>query len=551
MEGTPQPARHAREPFRLGAFLIDPRRNRVTGPDGETALQPKVIDVLCALAERHGEVLSRAELIDMVWGKEHGADESLTRAISLLRKVFGDTRGEPAIIETIAKRGYRLIAAPVAAASPVARKWRMPWRLAIGTLALAALAAAALFLLEPAAELPPIRSERTGIVVTVERFASGDPALPATRLAEEIGAELARSPLVRARTGDAPEQAGPATQQYRLRGEIRRLGAQLRISAQLVDAASGEVIWGGSYDRPYDAQFTAREAVVAAIAGDLLLPLLRAAKRPIVRKPVLSLVPWELILLVTWVPGDEGRPAGPPTEESYWLQRRALELDPDYAPAHALFAELAGYHALFHPPSDTPQARARARRHAQRALELAPYDAEVLYQLALYHRFSGERDRAAAMLQRVLDLQPSHPLARVELDFVRGQCAADSDAAVASLTARIAALPPSSPARWVALSHLASIHLGRGEFARARDAAEASRRIIPMTWTAMTLAAADAETGRIAEAAEVLAEHRREWPAMDLGYFAEHVAPRWCLGGPRAAQAQASFRKLAYGLRSR
>src|SRR6187551_3105870 len=100
-------------PFSLGEFRVDPQRNRVRGPGQETALQPKVIDLLCALAERHGEVLSRSELIDAVWGREHGADESLTRAISQLRKVFGDTRDQPRIIETIPKRGYRLIAEPV------------------------------------------------------------------------------------------------------------------------------------------------------------------------------------------------------------------------------------------------------------------------------------------------------------------------------------------------------------------------------------------------------------------------------------------------------
>src|SRR4051794_19327589 len=101
--------------FRIGDYHVDPNRNRVTGPAGESPLQPKVIDVLCALAERHGEVLSRSDLIDRVWGKEFGADESLTRAISQLRKAFGDTREVPQVIETISKRGYRLMVAPVAA----------------------------------------------------------------------------------------------------------------------------------------------------------------------------------------------------------------------------------------------------------------------------------------------------------------------------------------------------------------------------------------------------------------------------------------------------
>jgi hypothetical protein len=61
-----------------------------------------------------------------------------------------------------------------------------------------------------------------------------------------------------------------------------------------------------------------------------------------------------------------------------------------------------------------------------------------------------------------------------------------------------------------------ALHLSHGDFAAAREAARQARTIVPVTWTAMPLAAADAELGQTAEAAAVLAEHRREWPNMDL-----------------------------------
>ena len=186
----------------------------------------------------------------------------------------------------------------------------------------------------------------------------------------------------------------------------------------------------------------------------------------------------------------------------------------------------------------------RARGHAERALELAPYDAEVLYQVALHHRFAGNRERAAATLDRVLELQPNHPLARIDRPFVAGQCQADSSA-VAQLTDTVESLPASSPTRWVALAHLSAGHLGRGEFAQAREAALRSRQIVRMTWTTMTLAAADAELGNRAEALAALAEERRAWPDLDISHFADRVVPRWCLGGPRTPQVQTSFRKLA------
>ena len=128
------------EPFRLAGFLVEPKRNRLTGPEGPTSLQPRIIDVLCAFAERPGEVLSRSELIDWVWGVEHGADESLTRAISLLRKVIGD-----GVIEPIPKRGYRLAAAPQPVAAPERQqprakrplRWMLPAAALVGLIYLA------------------------------------------------------------------------------------------------------------------------------------------------------------------------------------------------------------------------------------------------------------------------------------------------------------------------------------------------------------------------------------------------------------------------------
>jgi hypothetical protein len=395
------------------------------------------------------------------------------------------------------------------------------------------------------AEPPPVRSDRTGIVVTVEPFASDDRALRVNELDDELSTELARSPLIRARTGTAPERAGTDTLQYRLSGEIHRLGGKLRIGVRLDDAATGEVVWGETFDQEYDPQFSARASAVARIARDSFLPLLRSVKQQLAARRAESLKPWEAALLVTWIMGSEGRNVGAPVEDSYWLQRHALEIDPNFAPAHALFAELASYHALFHPPFDTPARADRARRHAERALDIAPYDPEVLYQLALYYRFVGNRERAESLLSRVLELQPNHPTAAIDLDLVRGQCAENSDPEVADLSRRIGSLAPTSAERWVALSHLAAIELGRGDYEEARRSALASRQIVPMTWTAYTLAAADAAVGRDAEAAQVLAEHRREWPNMDLRYFADHVVERWCLAGPRTREVRQAFLHLA------
>ena len=96
------------ENFRLGILDIAPNRNAVIAGDQNIRLEPKVMDVLCLLAQSKERVVLREDLINQVWSVESGADESLTRAISLLRKTLKQC-GNTSTIETIPKRGYRLV----------------------------------------------------------------------------------------------------------------------------------------------------------------------------------------------------------------------------------------------------------------------------------------------------------------------------------------------------------------------------------------------------------------------------------------------------------
>lgn len=99
-------------PFRAGAFQIVPMRNVIEGCGSTTSIEPLIMDVLCALSEQPGEVLSRDALLSHIWYANPGADESLTRAISILRRAFRADEGGQPYIATVWKRGYRL-AAPV------------------------------------------------------------------------------------------------------------------------------------------------------------------------------------------------------------------------------------------------------------------------------------------------------------------------------------------------------------------------------------------------------------------------------------------------------
>lgn len=95
--------------FRLGRWQVQPQLNRIVTTDEVCQIEPKIMEVLLCLAEQEGKVVSRDKLMERVWPDTFVAEITLTRCISELRKVFGDDPQNPQAIETIRKKGYRLL----------------------------------------------------------------------------------------------------------------------------------------------------------------------------------------------------------------------------------------------------------------------------------------------------------------------------------------------------------------------------------------------------------------------------------------------------------
>ena len=104
--------------FRVGSWLVQPTLNVIC--DGATVrhLEPQVMDLLVFLARSPGAVASKDAIIEGVWQGRVIAESTLTRSMADLRRALGDTQQHPQYIETIAKRGYRLVAAVGEAADP-------------------------------------------------------------------------------------------------------------------------------------------------------------------------------------------------------------------------------------------------------------------------------------------------------------------------------------------------------------------------------------------------------------------------------------------------
>ncbi|MEL6220032.1 MAG: winged helix-turn-helix domain-containing protein [Pseudomonadota bacterium] len=109
---TSPPSRRMRAGLRLAGWTIDPTSREASDGERTRRLSPRAMQVLLVLADAEGAVVSRADLLDAVWAAVHVGDESLTQAVSELRRALGDARDGRRIVETVPKAGYRL-AVPV------------------------------------------------------------------------------------------------------------------------------------------------------------------------------------------------------------------------------------------------------------------------------------------------------------------------------------------------------------------------------------------------------------------------------------------------------
>src|SRR5215831_11662318 len=106
------------EVIRFGAFRMDLRAGLLFRGREAIALRPKTWSVLQHLAERPGQLITKRELLDAVWGEVEVTESVLNRSIAELRTALGDSFKAPRLIETVPRRGFRFVA-PVMSPPPL------------------------------------------------------------------------------------------------------------------------------------------------------------------------------------------------------------------------------------------------------------------------------------------------------------------------------------------------------------------------------------------------------------------------------------------------
>lgn len=406
---------HAHRRWRFAIFEVDLDSGELTRRGVRVPLPEKPFQVLQALIERPGELVTRKQLCERLWSADTFVDfdNNLNAAVRRLREALGDSANRPRFVETLPKRGYRLLA-PVEAIEPAPRRrispdeapradvadvadghptgllGRRPILGLVVTLTLVVLVlvlrAAMAGKPAPGGEGPtPTGATPQRLMLAVLPFTDldrrPDRAFFRDGLTEELITQLGRlqperlgviarmsSMHYRDSTRGVDQIGAELGVGYLLEGSLRSTDTRTRITVQLVQVADRTQIWGETYDVTLDDLLRVQGDVAVAVAQALALELLPEQPLAQARAGTRDTAAYEAYL--------RGRYAWHTfTSEGYDQAiaafGRAVEIDPRYA---AAWAGLAQAHNLdaFTSKSSPGTSFPAARHAAQTALALAP-----------------------------------------------------------------------------------------------------------------------------------------------------------------------------------
>jgi len=267
---------------------------------------------------------------------------------------------------------------------------------------------------------------------------------------------------------------------YVVEGSVRKAGARIRVTAQLVDGASGTHIWAERYDRDLDDVFAVQDDIANAIVAGVAPQSLQAEVSRATRLTESERSAWDLLMQARWHMGQFTRDGH---ERGRTLLEQALALDPGSAQAHSQLALNCLWSIPYGWARDVPEALATAARSSHAALRLDGDDAVALAVLALLQAFERRYDDALASAQKAVEANPNLALAHGLLCVVAG-LVRDYDSVTANLETALR-LSPRDPDRplWYAGAGAAAYKARRyDETIRFADLAIAANPEVPTAY---------------------------------------------------------------------
>jgi adenylate cyclase len=299
---------------------------------------------------------------------------------------------------------------------------------------------------------------------------------------------------------------------YLVEGSVRRAGDRIRITAQLIDAPSGEHVWAEAYDREVKDVFALQDEISATIAASLVDDLKRAEGERARQRGTENLEAWSLYQL-----GLQSyyRQTAQDYAEARLQFERAVALDPRFATALGALA-LTNLWEVALGVSDAPDQKVEAALGtARRAVALDPRDAVAHVGLAWAQLMTGDLQNALDSSRRATDLNPSMPEAWAWRGWAQ-LLAGDPEACIAA-SERARRLSPQGPTVAQVEDNLAMAFF---EARRFEAGLEAARRLVALrpgyVWAYAYVAMNAVALGRLDEARAAIADARHVQPKVSL-----------------------------------
>ena len=442
----------SQEPFRVGEWYVDPDSGRLLREGVEVKLEPKVMQVLVYLAQHSGKVVSREALEAVVWAGMVVGYDALSGSIIKLRKALGDDSRHPQYIETVSKKGYRLIAgvsqagedeadshggnavSAQSSGNPKSVTNKITLTLIVTGVALIAV----LLLWHFLSQAPETKSQTTAtanttdkslttgiitkvpsIVVLPFKNLSDDPQQEyfSDGITDDIITDLSQVSSLRviARQSayhfknmniNLDDVARDLDVNYIVEGSVQKAGERIRINVQLTSVDKGSHIWADRFDSEATNLFDIQDMITQRVIEAMYVTLSNQENKRIVTRTTNNFEAYDTFLLGQQHSRNRTQEGYDLTLDAY---RRAIQLDPQYARAYGALAVTLtrGYRQQLTKLS-FEEARERALKLAKKAIELDQSSPPVYWSLGYVHLFRKEYEEAEAAAKQATNLSPNY-----------------------------------------------------------------------------------------------------------------------------------------------
>jgi TolB-like protein/DNA-binding winged helix-turn-helix (wHTH) protein/Tfp pilus assembly protein PilF len=435
--------------FHFGDFTLDQSRYRLQRDGRTVPLEKRPMELLFLLVEKRGELVSREQVADRLWGTDVfvDIDQGINTAVRKVRRALRDDPEKPRYIETVVGKGYRF-AAPVTVSgnatvspppglasatqpaqadqnaatipglAPEKRTRPKPLILLAGTAAVIAVLASGWIAIHLRnsrnSKQPPIRS----LVVLPLKNLSGDSTQDylADGMTEALVSRLSgihdlrvisRTSSMRLKNSalSVPEIAKTLQVDVVVEGSVIREGNRIRVTAQLIRGATDEHFWSQAYDRELPDVLALQSDVAQAIARKVEVTVSGKEEQRLAASHTVSPEAYESYLQGTFLLSDTNTIAG--IQKSIRYFEDAIAKDPRFAPAYLGLAHAHDALGTIIVGGDPGRERPQVMSAARKALDLDPNLAEAHVLLAGMAQIQWHWAQAEAEYRRALELNPN------------------------------------------------------------------------------------------------------------------------------------------------